>query len=628
MVATAGLLAAVGGAAAYLVYNTLKSTFIYDNFDQLPEAVNKHFRVEMDILENRFYKNIKKNIEQKSIFDVKFQIDGMKITIRATHRNNKSPTKGMFADDGNKLIQDIMVGVVRNYVKKGDKLFEDAGKVYETVAKAKILIAQKTKQIKATALEIDRIELTQALAKKPKKDTKPVENVKKALQEVEEAKKAVEQCENTYKDITAKVDELANLEKIASDAITQLKQFGLNRVNPITQQLKQIKIFSKSAEKATQELKKSVDTVVTALQTVLLSSTDYMKIQEELVQEEKKKQQQLAKRLAQQKKQLATQDPEPPVVPQAQPAQGAPQPPAAQAVQEQRAVPLSQDDQDEQGRGGEFRVVGGVSTREPIFSVPLPESIISPTYVPDVLELAMRRDFMENLKNMIQHPYNATTHPILAPLKNEESAAGTMKIPHDINPFALRGNIVFIDYMNMVGDDKTISFEIKLGNLSDKGFLSNGPIQWARDAIKSQQIDWVFIITQGKDAEYVLNTMKIGSTNVVILHAPCTIDGVTTCSLHHGKNEVDDYYLLYFVHYLAEYRQFTKKRIRYVKAKDKERLSTFLEQQKLHILSNDNYKFANKTNWGKQNVNKVELRLGAGGGGLAVIGNALRLQPR
>jgi hypothetical protein len=231
---------------------------------------------------------------------------------------------------------------------------------------------------------------------------------------------------------------------------------------------------------------------------------------------------------------------------------------------------------------------------------------------------------MENLKKMIARRYDATTDPILTPLKNKKSATTMLQIPHDIDPFKLRGNIVFVDYMNMVGDDKITSFDEKLANLSDRDFLRTGPIQWARDAIKSQQIDWVFIITQGKESEYVLDTKKIGSTNVVILHAPCITGGVT-CSLEYGKNEVDDYYLLYFVYYLTQYRQFIKKQIRYLGQSNPKRvkeLKAFLKQQRLHILSNDNYKFADSNIWGRNgNVNKVKRNM-------AVIGTALQLQPR
>jgi len=632
MVVTTGLLAAVGGAAAYVVYNTLISTKVSGDFDALPEAVKKHFRIDTDISENSFYKAIKKNIVNKRINNVKFEINGMRITI---HTNKKSPTKGIFEGDVKNLTRDIMIAVFNSCVEKSEKAIKRARDAYESMTEAKKLVAQTTKQINDTAKEIDRIEFIQGFqdtkgAKKAKQDTKAAKNVEKAkqaLRDVEAAQDAVEQCQKAFEDITAQVDELENLEKIAKNAITQLIDVGITtRNNPITKNLKTVKTLSKAAEKTITEGRDSVDTVEIALQAVL--STEYMtnllQKQQELVKEEEKQQQKLAKQLAKQRKQVATQEQEQPAAPQPQ---AEPQP---QAVQEQPAVPLPKDDQDEQGGGGggeKFRLVGGVSTPAPIFYAPKPESIISPTYVADVP--VMRRDFMENLKKMIADDYNATTDPILAPLKNENSATTMLRIPHDIDPFKLRGNIVFVDYMNMVGDDKITSFEQKLANLSDRDFLRNGPIQWARDAIKSQQIDWVFIITQGKESEYVLDTNRIYSTNVVILHAPCTTNGVKTCSSEYGKNEVDDYYLLYFVYYLTQYREFIKKHIRYLGRSNPKRvkeLKAFLEQQRLHILSNDNYKFADSNIWARNdNVKKVKRNIPQQ---LAVIGTALQLQPR
>lgn len=234
------------------------------------------------------------------------------------------------------------------------------------------------------------------------------------------------------------------------------------------------------------------------------------------------------------------------------------------------------------------------------FSPPSPSDIVNAHYVDDTP--VMRLDFMMNLDIIVNNYSFAKSSDTLRHMIGKTPQE--MRIPLDIDPFRLRGEIVFIDYMNtfprVVASETTATFDDKLKALSNRGFLRQ-LLDYARNEMRLMRIDWVFIITQSRD--YSLRMTKVDSTDVVILHVPCFKDVNELdkpCNEVYGKNEVDDYYLLYFVYYLSMYRDLIAAQIQYLERFDKDaverkrhELQTFLDEQKLSILSDDNYNFSN-----------------------------------
>ena len=232
------------------------------------------------------------------------------------------------------------------------------------------------------------------------------------------------------------------------------------------------------------------------------------------------------------------------------------------------------------------------------FAPPSPSEIVNAHYLDDTP--VMRRDFMMNLDIIVNNYSFVKSSDTLRRMIGKTPQE--MRIPLDIDPFRLRGEIVFIDYMNTFPRvvETTATFDDKVKALSNRGFLHQ-LLDYARNEIRLKNIDWVFIITQSRD--YSLRMTKVDSTDVVILHVPCFKDVNELdkpCNEVYGKNEVDDYYLLYFVYYLSMYRDLIAAQIQYLERFDKDavenkrhELQTFLDEQKLSILSDDNYNFSN-----------------------------------
>ena len=205
------------------------------------------------------------------------------------------------------------------------------------------------------------------------------------------------------------------------------------------------------------------------------------------------------------------------------------------------------------------------------------------------------------------------------------SPTGQTRFPTDLYPLECKGNLVFVDYMNvyphivhnlLAQKGKMTIQEIhsstlyrdKLNTLDKHAFMV-GMVQYIIENLGNKRFvpspnDWFFVFSQG-DGDCGSVTIEelplLNRCKMVKIRVPCHWNGQPchTMAPPFNKNEVDDYMLLYTVMYFDNFRLRTEDAIRQLKNLPEENdpyrdlfiefLENFLQHQKLFIFSNDNY---------------------------------------
>lgn len=280
-------------------------------------------------------------------------------------------------------------------------------------------------------------------------------------------------------------------------------------------------------------------------------------------------------------------------------------------------------------------------------------------------ETGMRNTFFDQYKEMIQH-CRFSVDPKLRPyLLPKAQKSKEVRIPLDIDPLLLKGQVTFIDYMNifphfrkelLVSDSKisvdrvfndTI-YSDKIDNLYRPEYLVALIYYAFKKCGSSQHLqspqpdDWVIIVCQGSQSCGKVTFLEIPflqNCKVLIIEVPCVIRGTgfikRYCHEVYHKNETDDYYMMYFVMYLDFYRSLMEDTILKLRkiAVDIPSSSTirsqldsniglfenFLKSQQVRIISYDDYSWANGTI--KNRIVKSPSWKMTGGFSIGKIGN-------
>lgn len=261
------------------------------------------------------------------------------------------------------------------------------------------------------------------------------------------------------------------------------------------------------------------------------------------------------------------------------------------------------------------------------------DAIFNPHHQWSAIEQPMRETFKTEYERMIHWKYpNPSQEFFQRYLKSDAKNKNVIEVPYDLDPSQFDGRILFIDYMNvykhyrkeLLSDASAISlediharitFEDKISNLENKEFLI-GLLYFAFKKFNwtaPNETDWIIIISQGDELDGKLNVEQIEFLNnckCLRLQIPCfELTTMTACHRFYHKNEVDDYILLYFILYFQRYRQHVgqciydlnvcfQKETNQEKKDDIEILRSylrdFLENQKIRLLSWDNYDWSNR----------------------------------
>lgn len=269
-----------------------------------------------------------------------------------------------------------------------------------------------------------------------------------------------------------------------------------------------------------------------------------------------------------------------------------------------------------------------------------PESIFSdPTYYN---EQAMRRlpeelyrkhgAFFDQLEEIVER-CRFSTYPAAMEKLLREGHKRNIRIPLDLNPMAFRERVTFVDYMNVFPDfmrhlttkdsRKTPDIVIRETAFNDKIDSLQLPeyqaafmrYVYARQHLSAppSSEDVVVIVCQGQNKcgklSFYENTFLNG-VRILIVEVPC-FDRVSqlqkttkmserACHIVHGNNEVDDYFLVFFIVYFLRFRKRLEEAITILSGLEQttevrstiDEYTKILFNQKLSIVSFDEYRWA------------------------------------
>jgi len=262
-------------------------------------------------------------------------------------------------------------------------------------------------------------------------------------------------------------------------------------------------------------------------------------------------------------------------------------------------------------------------------------TIFNPQYKFPDSEKEMRRVFFQEMRyllNKCEWEVPSTLVPFLFPKKKnflqKIFTRQKYSLPMDLDPMSMKGRIFFLDYMNIFPHYfKDRIFSVESTQHVHRGTMFKNKIQYLRNPdyliglihytfLKMKvtdaptEDDWIIIITQNDGKKecgdfFFQKIPFLNNLSCLIMEVPCLKNrGIPfkseSCHIGFHKNEVDDYFLLYFILYLLDFRKLVEE---YVFELEKTRApfhdeiikyKKFLKNQTLYLLSNDQYRWSDK----------------------------------
>jgi len=239
-----------------------------------------------------------------------------------------------------------------------------------------------------------------------------------------------------------------------------------------------------------------------------------------------------------------------------------------------------------------------------------------------------RSVYLDQLKNLVERcRYPKATFQSHV---HAGSAGPDARIPLDLDPLTFKKNVFFVDYMNLFPgffqsllsvnapkDSKTLMAEIPFRDKLRDLYRPEYQTAFVRYVYKLVQLssppspdDVLMIVCQGEKGCGRVHFMKnefLNQVQLFVVEVPCVNPATAVeCHRQFRKNEVDDYFLLFSVLYFQTFRERvetmletlnrtyrTEQESNKSKMEEKIRLyQQFLHNQKLYIVSNDNYEWA------------------------------------
>lgn len=268
-----------------------------------------------------------------------------------------------------------------------------------------------------------------------------------------------------------------------------------------------------------------------------------------------------------------------------------------------------------------------------------PESIFNdPTYYN---EQAMKRlpkqlyrkhgAFFDQLEEIVER-CRFSTYPVTMERLLRPGHKRSVRIPLDLDPMAFREKVIFVDYMNVFPDfmrhltakdsRKTLDILIHDTTFNDKIDSLRLPeyqAAFVRYVYARQHLsyppspeDVVVIVCQGQKKCGNLSFYEnrfLNGVRILIVEVPCfdrisqlqqTKMNERQCHIVHGNNEVDDYFLVFFVVYFLRFRKRLEEAISILSGLEQtaevrrtiDEYTMILFNQKLSVVSFDEYRWA------------------------------------